>query len=235
MNKIFNKILGSPEKYPLKHRIANAVILIGIILGFQSVIFNYILNLPLITVTATLFTSGILIFAYYLSRIKGYFFFPVYMSVFISIMIYTPVMWIANGGSAGGFQYYIFIYSTFVIAVITNRKVMISILAVILIISISLLVYEYKFPEKIFEYPGAEDRLWDLIISFSSVLIGVSALFYVYTNQYTKTNLKLKEKNIQLEDHNIEVESHKNKIEAQRMVLEIQNLHINEKQNVKRT
>lgn len=228
MNKFFNKILGSAEKYPLKHRIANAVILIGILLGIQSAVFNYLLNLPVITVTATLLTSVVLIIAYYLSRIKGYFHFPVYLSLFISILIYTPVMWIGNGGSAGGFQYYIFIYSTFVIAVIANRKVLLSILTIILTISISLLVYEYTFPERIFEYPGAEDRLWDLIISFSSVLIGVSALFFVYTNQYSKTNLKLKDKNIQLEEHFIEVEAHKNKIEDQRMILETQNLHINE-------
>ena len=185
----------------------------------------------MITVTATLLTSGVLVTAYYFSRVKGYFRFPVYISIFISVLIYTPVMWISNGGSGGGFQYYIFIYSTFAIAVISDRKLIVSILALILTITILLLVYEYKFPEKIFDYPEPEDRLWDLIISFSSVLIGISALFYVYTNQYIKTNIELKEKNIQLKEHNIEVEAHKDKIEDQRMILEAQNFHINESIN----
>lgn len=228
MSSFFTKILGHPETYPLKHRIANAVILLGIFLGIQSAIFNYILNLPIITVTATLVTSLVLVISYYLSRIKGLFSAPVYLSIFASLLIYTPVMWIGNGGSAGGFQYYIFIYSTFVIAVINNRKIMLSTLFLILTISILLLVYEYKYPEKIFHYPSPEDRLFDLIISFSSVLIGVSALFYVYTNQYSKTNRELSKKNLQLYKHNIEVEKHKNKIDNQRGILETQNLHITE-------
>ena len=228
MNNIINKILGKPEKYPLKHRIANAVILIGIFLGFQSAVFNYILNLPAITIYATLFTSGVLIAAYYLSIIKGLFELPVYISLFVSLIIYTPVMWISNGGSAGGFQYYIFVFLTFAIAVISNKKIILSIILLILTLSILLLVYEYKFPEKIFQYPSSKDRLFDLIISFSSVLIGVSALFYVYTNQYKKTNIELNDKNLQLKKHNTEIEKHKNQIENQRMILETQNLHINE-------
>jgi len=228
LKKVFFKILGHPDKYPLNHRIANAVILIGIFLGIQSSIFNYVLNLPIVTVYATLGTSCILIFSYYFSRILGKFYFPVYLSVLTSLIIYTPVMWIGNGGSAGGFQYYIFIYSTFVIAVIENKRNMFLILLLTLTISILLLLYEYHFPENIFKYPSSEDKLFDLIISFSSVLIGVSALFYVYTKEYTKTNNKIIEKNEQLLKHNIEVERQRNKIENQRKKLELQNFHINE-------
>ena len=214
MNKFLYKILGHPGKYELKHRVANAVILIGIFLGIQSSFFNYILNLPAITVTATLGTSLLLIISYYLSRFKGLFELPVYMSIIVSLLIYTPVMWIGNGGSSGGFQYYIFVYLTFSIAVINRRAVIISIISFVILLSVLLLIYEYKFPDEIFKYPSAEDRLFDLIISFTSVLVGVSALFFVYTNQYKKSNIELNEKN--------------NKLEKQREILELQNIHINE-------
>ena len=187
MNKFLYKILGHPGKYELKHRVANAVILIGIFLGIQSSIFNYILNLPAITVTATLGTSLLLIISYYLSRFKGLFELPIYMSIIVSLVIYTPVMWIGNGGSSGGFQYYIFVYLTFAIAVINRRAIIISIISFVILLSVLLLIYEYKFPNEIFKYPSAEDRLFDLIISFTSVLVGVSALFFVYTNQYKKS------------------------------------------------
>jgi serine phosphatase RsbU (regulator of sigma subunit) len=93
------------------------------------------------------------------------------------------------------------------------------------------LYYEYQFPEKIFRYEDPKERLFDMIIGFSSVLIGISALFYVYTNEYTKTNSELSEKNKQLEDHNEELEQHKNEIEKQRRILEAQKYHINESLN----
>ncbi|MCF6366215.1 MAG: SpoIIE family protein phosphatase [Bacteroidales bacterium] len=214
MNNLFNKILGNPNNYELKHRVANAVILIGIFLGIQSSIFNYILGLPLITVTATIGTSLMLIISYWLSRAKGLFELAVYISLFVSLAIYTPVMWIGNGGSSGGFQYYIFVYLTFAIAVINRKAVIISVISFVIILSTLLLLYEYKFPEEIFKYPSPEDRLLDLIISFVSVLIGVSALFYVYTNQYKKSILELNEKNSELE--------------KQGQILEFQNEHINE-------
>jgi len=214
VNRFFYKILGNPNEYELKHRVANAVIILGIILGIQSSVFNYLLNLPLITIYATLFTSAVLMVSYYLSRIKGLFNLPVYLSLFVSLVVYSPIMWVSNGGSSGGFQYYIFVYLTFAIAVINRKAVIISVVSFVIILSTLLLLYEYKFPEEIFKYPSSEDRLFDLIISFISVLIGVAALFYVYTNQYKKTNNALNEKNIELEK-----QSH---------ILEFQNEHINE-------
>jgi serine phosphatase RsbU (regulator of sigma subunit) len=226
--RFFHRILGHPEKFPFNHRIANAVILIGIFLGIQSSIFNSLLNLPPFTVYATLGTSIVLIICYYLSRFKTYFYLPVLLLLFVSILIYTPFMWIANGGSAGGYQYYVFIYATFVIAVIPNRKAILLILVIILVVSVSLLIFEFYFPEDIFTYPSREDRLFDLIISFSSVLIGVSALFYVYTTEYIKKNEELSKKNDELQMHIIEVERQRNQIEDQKKKLEIQNYHINE-------
>ncbi len=214
MNNFLIKILGNPNKFELKHRVSNAVILIGIFLGIQSSIFNYLLGLPEITVTATIGTSAILIFAYYLSRIKGIFEISVYISLFVSLVIYTPVMWIGNGGSSGGFQYYIFAYLTFAIAVINKKSIIIPIVSFVVFLSVFLLVYEYKFPERIFDYPSPIDRLFDVTLSFVSVLVGVSSLFFIYTNLYKKTNSIL--------------ESTNRELNKQRQILENQNEYIND-------
>ncbi len=214
MKRFLYKILGHPEQYDLKHRIVNAAVLIGIILGIQSSVFNYWLNLPDITVYATLFTSLILAISYYLSRSKGIFNLPVYMSLFVTFVIYTPVMWIGNGGSSGGFQYYLFVFLSFAIAVIDKRKIILFIVSLVAVLALLLFIYEFKNPEEIYSYPDAKDRFYDITFSFISVLIGIAALFLVYTNQFRKTNEALKQKNI--------------KLEKQREILELQNLHINE-------
>jgi len=214
LNRFLYKILGHPEKYDLRHRIVNAAVLIGIFLGIQSAVFNYLLNLPDITVYATLFTSLILSISYYLSRSKGWFDIPVYMSLFVTFIIYTPVMWIGNGGSTGGFQYYLFVFLSFAIAVIEKRKIIIFIVSLVAVLALLLFIYEFKNPEEIYSYPDAKDRFYDISFSFISVLIGIAALFLVYTNQFRKTNESLKQKNI--------------KLEKQREILELQNLHINE-------
>ncbi len=159
---------------------------------------------------------------------------PVYLNVLFSIGLYTPVMWIGNGGSTGSFQYYIFVYATFVISVIRNKRMIFLILGLIVLMSVFLLWYEYQYPEFIYKYTNPTERFYDLLIGFISVLIGISALFYVYTNEYTKTNKELNIKNQQLQDHNEELEQHKNEIEKQRFLLENQNYHINESLNYAR-
>ena len=188
--------------------------IIGIFLGLLSSFFNYSLNLPLIAVWATIGTSIILLFSYYLSRIKGFFYLPVYISIIISIFFYTPIMWVFNSGSVGGFQYYIFIYLMFAISVIDNKKIIIPIVSLIILLVVGLITFEYLFPDNIYKYPTNEERFYDILFSYICVLIGVAVLFYVYTHQYRKTNASLIEKNIELEKH--------------KHILEYQNEYINE-------
>jgi len=214
LSDFFNKIIGSSEKFELRHRVANSVILIGIFLGLLAASFNYSLNLPFVTVWTTLVISLILLITFYLSRVKGMFYFPVYISIITSTFIFTPLMWIFNGGSIGGFQYYIFIYLMFAISVINKRRIVVTIVSLIIIMVVSLLILEYKFPDLIITYNSKEERLFDILFSYISVLIGVSILFFVYTDQYRKTNKSLIEKNTELEKH--------------RRILEFQNEYINE-------
>ncbi len=212
MNKIVIKILGHPELFDLKHQISNAVILLGVILGFQSAVFNYSLGLPDITVYATGITSVVLAVMYYLSRVKGLFLVPVYISLFVSLCVYTPIMWFGNGGSIGGFQYYIFLYLAFAIATIQKQSVLLFITIFVIVLSYLLFFFEFKFPEDVNRYANENARFSDISFSYISVLAGIAALFFVYTKQYNKTNNALKEQNI--------------KSEKQKELLKLQHFHI---------
>lgn len=231
MNKIFSKLLGSSSEFSLNHRISNAALILGALLGIQASLSNYLLHLPFITVYTTLGMTVILSFLYYFSRIKRKFKFPVYTAILINMLIYTPIMWISNGGSSGGFQYYLFLYATFIIAVVKNKKIIILLILLTIIIFLSLLFYEYSFPEKILRYPSREDKYSDLVVGFLFVLLGVIYMFYFYTIQYNKTNLELSLKNKELEKQYIKLQKHQKKIESQQKILKNQNLHIKDSIN----
>ncbi|NOZ33676.1 MAG: SpoIIE family protein phosphatase [Chlorobi bacterium] len=219
MNKLVTKFLGNSKEFPLNHRISNAALILGALLGIQASVSNYMLNLPMITVYTTLGMTVILSILYYFSRVKANFKFPTYTAILINMLIYTPIMWISNGGSSGGFQYYFFVYATFIIAVVKNKKVLKLFISITVIVFIALLFYEYTFPERILGYPSREDKYGDLFIGFIFVLFGVIYLFYTYTELYDRTNLELSFKNTELKKQNIQLFQHQSKIENQ-------NIHI---------
>ncbi len=226
MGKLSTKLLGSVSEFPLNHRISNAAFLIGVFLGIQASASNYLLNLPDITVYATVIMVVVLLVLYYLSRVRRKFFLPTISAILINTLIYTPVMWISNGGSSGGFQYYLFIWATFIIATIRNKKAIVLLITVTISVFLALLYYEFNYPDKILGYPSREDKYADLIVGFVFVFFGVIVMFYTYTQQYERTNLQLALKNAELERQNRKLYRHQAKIENQTKILETQNLHI---------
>ncbi len=231
MNKLATKFIGNSSEFPLNHRISNAALILGALLGVQASVSNYLLHLPIITVYTTLGMTVILIVLYYFSRVRANFIFPAYTAISLNMLIYTPIMWISNGGSSGGFQYYFFVYATFIIAIVKNKKALKLFISLTVIVFIALLFYEYTFPERILGYPSREDKYGDLFIGFIFVLFGVMYMFYTYTVLYDRTNLELSLKNAELKKQNLKLYQHQNKIEAQTTILENQNIHIKDSIN----
>jgi len=231
LNKFIANLLGNSEDFPLNHRILNAALILGALLGIQASAANALLDLPPITVYATLIMTLFLLVLYYFSRKQKLFTFPVYTAILINTLVYTPVMWISNGGSSGGFQYYLFVYATLIVATIRKKRMIVLLISLSILVFLGLLYFEYTYPEKILQYPTREDKYADLIIGFIFVLSGVIYMFYVYTVQYEKTNTELSLKNAELERHNIKLQKHQNKIETQSKILENQNLHIKDSIN----
>ena len=231
MRKFTVKLLGSTEEFSLSHRISNAALIVGVLLGIQASVSNYLLNLPPVTIYTTMLMVVILLVLYYFSRVKKTFYFSAVTAILINIFLYTPVMWISNGGSSGGFQYYLFIWATFIIATIRKKSLIIFLISSTVIVFLALLYYEYHFPDRIIGYPSKADKYADLIVGFIFVFFAVIVMFYTYTVQYDKTNLELSLKNSELKKQNIKLKNHQKKIESQRKILEIQNMHIKDSIN----
>ncbi|OQY02695.1 MAG: hypothetical protein B6I20_06705 [Bacteroidetes bacterium 4572_117] len=194
--------------------------LIAVILNIVASISNYFLGLHWSAIFVGL--SGVIIFLFlYLYS----FFAHKYNTVAILglgflIIMFIPSIWFTNLGSLGSAQYLIFLILTGILT-ITKGITKKALVVLLVIVTLSLFLFEYYYPETIAKYPGREERYLDLAISFVFTVLG--AIFYisVYYNEYNAANKKLNEKNILLEKTHQAITVQQNKIEAQKTELEI--------------
>jgi len=227
MSSFSDKLIGNKALFTLEHRILNISLLAGVIMSLQGVISNVILNLSLLKIIVA--SSGIIIFfSFYLySRIKIKLKTPAIFTFLFLILIFIPTFWINGAGTKGAFQYYI-IWFTFIIIIVLKGKPRLIILSLLISVALSLVVFEYYFPEFIIPYPTEKDRYLDLIINIPIVLVTSSVLIYIYINQYISVNDELVSFNNLLEIQNYEITQHRQQIEIQKneISLKIEQLEI---------
>ena len=221
MRKLLNYIIGDAEHFTLRHRMANTILIISALFGLQATIANSILGLPDITIYGSFGYGIILYILYYFARFKNKLEIAVLIALFIVIFFYTPVMWIGNAGSVGGAVFYIFLYGAFIISILKGYKAWIYVIFLTLV-SLTMLFLEYTETIKIYPYATDFDRVFDLAVSFTFVIFGISIIIYIYTKQFYKTTNLLSEKNDELEKTNKKILIQKTEIEAQRDEIETQ-------------
>ncbi len=197
--KILNLFLGEFNKYSLQHRIFNGFSLIGFFLSITSTIGNYVLNLPLIVSAITFFMTVMFMLFYYLARVKNIYDITSKITVFILVFLFSPSIWITNGGSYGGSQYYLIFFGLVISSLTfgTERKFYIFSLIIILM---SLIVFEYYYPEKIIGYIDRDSRYIDVFMSIVFSTVGTWGLFTIFTNNYFQEHQKVVEYSKKMEE-----------------------------------
>jgi signal transduction histidine kinase len=134
------------------------------------------------------------------------------------VVVFTPIMWVVNGGTHGSFQYFIpfFIVGFHVSASLNTRRILIPLL---ILITISLIIAEYFYPEFVISYPSDFDRYADLMSGFFISLTGIYIYANVYFNQVQEANKKLIAQNMQLSKSREEVLVQQKKIKNQNVEL----------------
>jgi len=221
MKQFLNKIVGSAKVFGLRHRMANAILIISGLFGIQATIFNIILGLPLITIYGSAFFGAILFLLYYLSRYRDKMDMSINIALLLVILFYTPIMWIGNAGSKGGAVYYIFLYGAFIISLIKGKKAWVFIF-LLMLTAITLLVLEYLQLITISPYADDFGRISDLAVSFIFVIFGISIIVFIYTQEFYKSTNLLNTKNEKLTYSNQQILLQKVEIEAQRDEIETQ-------------
>ena len=217
MGKIFQKLtitlFGERDYFPLEHRLFNIIILYETIISLISVIQNIILKNHSITIIFPSFLILISLICYYFSRVKHFYTVPVWIMLIFMTFIFTPVLWIFNGGSNGGVPYFIILFSLAITALISGKK-RIAFLAAYIGIYIALIVFEYYYPHYITNYNFIRLRYQD--VAFSTIISLLSAVFMysIYLSAYYKERLKA-EKYSEL----LEVE--RNKLDEKNRAIEV--------------
>ena len=182
----------------------NTALLINIIFGFITIPANYFIKLPFYSFLTLILTVLLFLVLYYFSRFKKKAEICVDIAISYTFLVFTPVMWFSNNGLEGGFQFYIFLFGAFTLAVVEGKKLLFFLL-MLFTISISLIIIGYIYPELVTQYPTKTDKFIDMFISFILVFIGILFLMYYYTKQFYKYNKKLNDTNIKLEGVNIQL------------------------------
>jgi len=221
MKRFFSDIVGNTQRFTLRHRMANAILIISALFGVQATIANIFLGLPTVTIYGSAIFGIILFILYFLARFKNKMEISISIALLLAIFFYTPIMWIGNAGSDGGAVYYIFLYGAFIISLIKGKKAWFYIF-LLTSTAITLLILEHLQLIKIYPYADAVGRISDLAISFIFVTFGISIIIYIYTQEFYKSTNLLNTKNQKLEYSNQQILSQKSEIEAQRDEIETQ-------------
>jgi diguanylate cyclase (GGDEF)-like protein len=165
------------------NRIFNISCLIGSLFCFLAGLECILASLNLIVIINNFFFAFVLAGMYYFSRFKQKFGPSRFFGVFILIFIYTPILWIFNGGSASGIPYYILLFSSFLTMIVIGKNVStmektLSIIIMILygLVITSLLILELLRPEIFYKYENPVIRYIDITLS---MLFALSSNYFI--------------------------------------------------------
>lgn len=198
------RLIGTESRLSLQHRILSMVSLFGLALSILSGIGNYLLSLGpailLVSIAGTIFS----LLLYYLSVIKRQYSLPMLLLVFICIFVFTPVMWLFNGGTQGPTSLFILFFSSVTAALIQGTKRLLT-LGLLLVMSIGLIGMEYVNSGWILPYDTRLDRYIDLAFGLLLIMVTNSALIAWILQYYIREHDRSNEYRSQIEKQQMKI------------------------------
>ena len=209
MNHFFNKLVGEDESFSIQHRLLNVVLIFSVILSVLSGIGNIVLALGPVLISIS-FGCGLLsLFIYYLSFIKRKYSAAMLILTIICIFLFTPILWIYNGGSSGVAAYFILFFSSIITALLRGKQRCFAFLALVGM-TLTMIVLEYNYPEVIVPYADAFSRFGDIAISLALILWANIAFIAVLITYYIKEYDRSRSFATQLVEQKMEMKLQKN-------------------------
>jgi two-component system, cell cycle sensor histidine kinase and response regulator CckA len=137
-------IIGPPERFPLEHRLFNAMVITIILINLLAFIQNNFIGLPFATMALAMVGLAVYCLFYAVSRFKGYYRMNIWPVMLITIVL-LAVTWLFNEGSAGGTHIFLSVAPLLFILLIDNRLRLIFLLLYIGVTA-GLLTAEYLNP-----------------------------------------------------------------------------------------
>jgi len=189
----------------IRHRVFNAVFLVGVFMSFSAIIVNYLLGLTntlFITILCGLITIGL----YIVFKISGNYDLVALIVVILLSFVFFPTMWFANGGTYGSIPYYIIINAG-IIALLLNglrRKIIFFLFTLVVA---GLVVVEYQRPGLVVGYDSELVRYLDLSSGLFICLLSIAVLIAVLIDSYIDELQKSRQYLATLEEKNKEIEA----------------------------
>lgn len=189
------------------HRIYNITCFTGALFCILAGVECVFASLSPILIANNFFYGLILAVLFYLSRFRKKFGVSRFLSIFVLLFIYTPILWIYNGGSVSGIPYYILMFSSFmtvsnVAAVGVEKKKLSSgvLLIIFNVIMLGLILLEFLRPHIFYQYETQPVRYIDMAISMVFALTSNYFILRAFIVLYYKQLNKAREYSQQLEE-----------------------------------
>lgn len=184
-------LVGYSESFSIEHRLFNAFSLIIFFSSILLAIINLIIKLPVISVLALLAWGLLMAFCFYMSRKKKAFQMPVLTSAAAMLFI-APVLWIYNGGSTGGSQYFL-IFIGILAAIVNNSRLRYYLLLIFILLLSGLISIEYLYPESISYFTSPGQRFISVLLGFNLSALTIVLLFAVFADGYRLEQQRVKQ------------------------------------------
>ncbi len=197
--KLINWLAGD-ESLTEINRIFNVACTIGGLFSFLSGIECLLVGLsPVLVASNFIFTAGLGI-AYYFSRTRKDFRVWRGVVLFILIFIYTPILWIFNGGIYSATPYFILLFISFLtILTIARKKTRASTIlrhssiTIFILVVTGLIILEFQFPELIYRYTDPFTHMIDVIVGVVFASIGNYLILMAFVHLYYRQLEKVEE------------------------------------------
>ncbi|MGA2141755.1 MAG: PP2C family protein-serine/threonine phosphatase [Brevinematales bacterium] len=198
LEKLFVLTAGREDSYPIEQRLFHVVIIMGLLVALLGNINHIIMHDHIMTIIIPTLFAVFSVFFYHLSRFGNKYNLCVWLYLFILILIVTPVLWFFNGGSRGGFDHYIFLFTIGICSLLRGKARILSLILYIFIYS-ALITIEYFYPGMVTGFYSEATRLFNLTYSMVLCMIMVVSVFVIYVNAYENQKNKVSKYSAELE------------------------------------
>lgn len=183
-------LVGYSESFALEHRLFNIFSLMAFFSFLLLSLVNYLLKFHFILIFAPLSFSVLMAGCFYISRKKKVFQLPVLICA-TAMVLMTPVLWIYNGGSTGGSQYFLF-FIGMLAAIVNNGRVRYYLLLTFILLLSALISIEYLYPQAISYFVSPGQRYVNVLVGFNLAAITIILLFVVFADGYRRERQRVK-------------------------------------------
>ncbi len=214
VQRIIVVLFGDNAQFPLRHRLFNFALFLNIIVSLTVLIENQYMNNHILTIISTSCNLMMSTVLYYFSRKKCYYTVPVWINLIMDLFIITPVLWMFDGGTKGGSQYFIILFCMMIVAFIRGKKRFV-LLFVYLAVVLILIIAEYYHPDIVINYKNNLKRYQDVAFSMFVMLLSMIIVFSIYIFAYEDEQLKA-------EKYSKEIEIERNKLQENENFMRIE-------------